>query len=384
MKQTVRMNITNACGLECSFCPIYCSENNRSFLGFEKFKEIIDTYKYYALEVVLEGGEPFLNKRLYLFIEYLAQMDNLKKVTISTPGLLLSKNLDNVLETASRLTVPVEMNIAITSELIEKNKDHLLLCKSVLNRSQINPFIRVSFKVRYSTEEDLDYLLNQIDSYGIPRIYLDIHSFQAIGRLKDSEYPMCKIPNDGLWVCYASDGECFHQDLVARAEHEKNIANNMISNLPVFDAANHKRMWMYTVQRLHEISFENKHCIDCSIFEYQRQYIASNLNFFTSEMLREKCLSYAKYYATRFPGDNYCDHDPFVPDIEYDCCAENITREFFLNEQAMMRTTDVQRFYENKMLALQIAEKIANLPVRGDIRVTIEPGAGCSCPCCND
>lgn len=381
MKKVVRINITNRCNLECSFCCVYGSPKNTSFIDFNKFKDIIDEYNSYALEVKLEGGEPLLHHRLFLFIEYLATIKNLKKVVIQTNGSLLEQHAEHIIKDAIRLNIPIELKIGINTELIKRNKNHLAICRALLSKSQCIPNFRVMFAVRYLNEEDLEYLLSEIDTYSIPRIYCDIDIFRAYGRLSGSEYPPVVNPDDASnWVCYASDGTYFGTDLEARSEHEKFIISNQPSTEPVFDNANHKKMWNATIQYLSDITFENKSRVTLWILEFQKNYILQNLNTYTKDMISERIYNYAKYYVTRFPTQNYCEHDPFIATVPYDCCAENITREFFYNEQAMKRTTDKSRFYEYKMIALDIAEKIANLSVKSNIKTTI---ATDTCQCFN-
>ena len=224
MNKIIRINITNKCNLECSFCCVYGSPQNSSFIDFNKFKEIIDEYKDYSIYVKLEGGEPLLHPRLFLFIEYLATLKNLKKLIIQTNGTLLEEHADHIIKDSIRLSIPIELKIAINHNVLNVNKNHMTLCKALLYKSLKIPTLSISYAVRYLNETDLENLLSIIDEYSIPRIYCDVDIFRAYGRLTDSEYPMvgdtCCSYN---WVCYASDGTCFGTDLVARSEHEKLI-----------------------------------------------------------------------------------------------------------------------------------------------------------------
>lgn len=381
MKKIVRINITNHCNLSCSFCCVYGSPKNRSFLEFEKFKEIVDTYKNYALEVKLEGGEPLLHPRLFLFIEYLATLKNLKKIIIQTNGIILEEHADHIMNDAIRLNIPIEVKIAINDVVLEQNKSHMLMCKAMFLRSQRIPNLRVSFAVRYLSDDDLEYLLGLIDEYSIPRIYCDIDIFKSYGRLSDSEYPEIIDPDGAAdWVCYTSDGTFFGTDLVARSEHEKLIIENQVTQQPVFDLVNHRRMWYESIRHLSEITFENKDIVKVWVFDFQKEYIRKNLNSYTEDMLHDKIYNYAKYYATRFHDSDYCRHDPFIYDIRADCCAENLVKEFYSNEHAMQKTTDMMRFYENKSLALDVANKIMNLCTKNNIMKTIDDSE-CCCRC---
>ena len=70
MKTGTRLyiNITNRCNTTCPFCCMYSGVSKTTEMPFETFKNIIDENEG-EFELQLEGGEPLLNKNIYLFIE---------------------------------------------------------------------------------------------------------------------------------------------------------------------------------------------------------------------------------------------------------------------------------------------------------------------------
>lgn len=379
MKKLLRINLTNYCPMECCSCPIYCEKGNHSYLPFHAFQKIIDQYKDYQLKVVLEGGEPLAHKGIFLFLEYLSACKHVQNVTIRTNGIFLKEELaDSLFALIKRSCLRFDIKVKITSELIEKNKEHMAMCKSLFDHAKRLGTFQVSFEVFYSNDADYEYLLSMIDKYELPKEFCEFSVFRAIGKLSCSEYP--KVEDGGLkcWECFASDGTNFEQSLTARAEYEKSLGLSGQVLIPVFDAVSHKALWKELFEFISSISYENRNDVCITSHEIQRRFIETHLNKYTYGMLHEKIYNYAVYYATRFHRSEWSEKSPFVPSVPFDWCAEKKVAEFFLNEQAMMRTTDIQRFYENKNLCLEIADSIANLSVRDDIKVTLDK---CCCSC---
>lgn len=367
MKKIIRINITNKCNLECSFCCVFGSPANNTFMDFDTFKDIIDKYKSLPIVVKLEGGEPLLHNRLYLFIEYLSSLENVKKIVIQTNGVILDQHIDRIIEFSNRLEKPIEVKIGINDETI-KNENLLKYASSVIVKSQHSPFVRISFAVRYSSEENLKQLLEILDHYSIPRILCDVDVLNSYGRLENTDYPKPCVPYKFLYECYASDGKYFNDDLELRSKHEQLLINSSHLEYPAFDLTNHHQMWKETISVIDDINFENKYDVRLWSFEFQHQYILNHLNNFTAHMIQEHTHNYAKYYAKRIAHHNYCQYDPFEYEVGYvDCCAENLIREFRMKEQNMKRTTCREVFYANKLAAIELAKKISKLKVKESV-----------------
>ena len=373
MKKHLRINVTNYCSMECSTCPISCEKRNHSYLSFSAFQNIIDSNKEFDLHVVLEGGEPLAHKGTFLFLEYLATLKNVQKVTLYTNGAFLPEHGDYLKALVKRTRLPFELKMKITSELVEKNTKHMGIAKAYFEDSKKYGDFAVSFEVRYANDEDYNALSALVDKYGIPRSRCEFDVFRAIGRLANSEYPK---PLSGtslkLWECFASDGTNFGQSLGARAQYEESLGISGIVLIPVFDAVNHKKMWMETFNYVSGITYENRNDFCVDIFGMQKAFIERHLNPYTHSMLHDKIYNYAVYYATRFNQSEWEAKDPFVPEKIHDWCAEKKCAEFFLTVQNMIKTTDIERFYEYKNISLRLADSIANLAVRSDIKFTLD------------
>ena len=127
-------------------------------MTFDAFKRIVDETDG-SFELQLEGGEPLLNKNLFLFLEYAVSTNRCKKIILLTNGILLEEHMNRLIDFSSWNQILLESNV----------------------------------------------------------FYL-----QSYGKLKDSEEyekPII-VQNIEDWSLYASDGKCFGQDLIARSEYE--------------------------------------------------------------------------------------------------------------------------------------------------------------------
>ncbi|MFH1638665.1 MAG: radical SAM/SPASM domain-containing protein [Candidatus Woesearchaeota archaeon] len=70
---TCQIEPTNICNLKCPTCPTGCGKmtRKRGRMGFSTFKKVIDEAGDYMVQIVLMNyGEPFLNKDIYRMISY--------------------------------------------------------------------------------------------------------------------------------------------------------------------------------------------------------------------------------------------------------------------------------------------------------------------------
>ena len=90
MKTGTRLyiNITNRCNTTCPFCCMYSGESKSTEMPFETYKQIIDENDG-EFELQLEGGEPLLNRNIYLFIEYAISTQRCKKVIVLSNGIVM-------------------------------------------------------------------------------------------------------------------------------------------------------------------------------------------------------------------------------------------------------------------------------------------------------
>lgn len=90
----IYIEITNACNLNCSFCPDY--KRKRSFMTAEDFEHIIKRISPYTKYIFFHVmGEPFLHPLLPQFLDI---ADNYGlRVNITTNGVLLGERADEII-----------------------------------------------------------------------------------------------------------------------------------------------------------------------------------------------------------------------------------------------------------------------------------------------
>lgn len=102
------IEITNACNLNCEFCPYRYDKRKTGKIGYMKmdvFKQLIDTLESQTEEFMLfNRGEPFMHHMIYEMIEYA----NAKKpVIIATNGTLV--NVEQLYAIPGKKTIAVSI-----------------------------------------------------------------------------------------------------------------------------------------------------------------------------------------------------------------------------------------------------------------------------------
>lgn len=224
IKQGTRLyiNLTNACNTNCPFCCMFSGSNKKTYLSFDKFKEIIDSCKD-NFELQLEGGEPLLHKNIYLFIEYAISTGRCAKVLILTNGLILDKHLYRLVEIRNYYNIPFEIKISINYWLIKENKNHLKNLNKILFAVEFIPNFKITFNVRKRkiVDEWIEYELKKYELYDHSNIFY----LQSYGKMANDEIYEKPIIAQNIknWIIYSCDGTSFGQDLIARSEYEKTL-----------------------------------------------------------------------------------------------------------------------------------------------------------------
>ena len=359
IKKILRLNVTNQCNLSCASCPIKANIYNNSFMKFNVFQNILCEHRNIPLEVVLEGGEPFLHPQIFLFLEYLKTVPNFKKVIISTNG-YVEEYFDTLLDTINRLNICVQLNVAITSSLIESCPSHMEMCKKLFEEEQSKKKFHLTFDVTYTSEEDKDSLTSIIKEYEIPLDYCTFSIVRAYGALKDTEYPKLE-EGKREWHCYASDGTYFCNDLSARADYELSLCNE--DEVPIFDIVNHRGLWLSTKIFLADISFETQDDIKQSVKNFQLDYIHRN----TPECMFP---SYISQYMYISGGVNPV--TSYTPvELEHEV-VDGLAH-------VMDITPDIERFYQYKEFAMKLCTDIAYFEPAKGVKTNADDCCKCKC-----
>ena len=223
MKTGTRLyiNITNRCNTTCPFCCMYSGVSKTTEMPFETFKNIIDENEG-EFELQLEGGEPLLNKNIYLFIEYAISTNRCKKVIVLSNGIVLKDHIKRLVDLHKWYDIPFEVKVSVNYWLLKVNKNHL---KNIAENVFATEYIQ-NFNISLNTRKrkDDEWIDDEIAKYNMANINNSFY-LQSYGKMTgDKNYDgVVIVQNIENWKVYSVDGQCFGTDLVARSEHEKGI-----------------------------------------------------------------------------------------------------------------------------------------------------------------
>ena len=211
--------LTNKCNADCDFCCMWSSSRKNTFFDFNRFKEIIDGDSG-DFEMYLEGGEPFLNKHIILFMEYAYYTGRCKNLVISTNGLLLQEYSARLMDFLSRSKIPMVLKVSINYHLYDMDKNLFKKRRDLLTATEFIDNLKVVFNVRLRKEDDfIVALLKENRLYDVSNVFY----LQKYGRYEDKngyDLPFIKQEVEEFHL-FSTDGIDFGHDMVARSNHEK-------------------------------------------------------------------------------------------------------------------------------------------------------------------
>lgn len=223
MKKGTRLyiNITNRCNTKCPFCCMYSGEDKTTEMPFNTFKKIIDETEG-EFELQLEGGEPFLNQDIYLFIEYAISTTRCNKIIVLTNGIILKENLKRLVDIHKWYNIPFEVKVSVNYWLLKVDKDHLKHIAECVFATAYIPGFNITLNTR--KRKDDEWIDQEITKYNLQDINNSFY-LQSYGRMTgNKDYDgVVIVQNIENWKVYSVDGQCFGTDLVARSEHEKEL-----------------------------------------------------------------------------------------------------------------------------------------------------------------
>ncbi|MFA5034749.1 MAG: radical SAM/SPASM domain-containing protein [Candidatus Margulisiibacteriota bacterium] len=106
------VELTNFCNAKCVFCPRDALTRPKGYMSFDLFKTIIEKAKELNISrMVFSGfGEPFLNKDILLFIQYLNQSAPAIELEIITNASLLTPETVEKLKTGKIESLVISFN----------------------------------------------------------------------------------------------------------------------------------------------------------------------------------------------------------------------------------------------------------------------------------
>jgi hypothetical protein len=200
---------------------MYSGVSKTTEMPFETFKNIIDENEG-EFELQLEGGEPLLNKNIYLFIEYAISTNRCKKVIVLSNGIVLKDHIKRLVDLHKWYDIPFEVKVSVNYWLLKVNKNHLKNIAENVFATEYIPNFNISLNTR--KRKDDEWIDDEIAKYNMANINNSFY-LQSYGKMTgDKNYDgVVIVQNIENWKVYSVDGQGFGTDLVARSEHEKGI-----------------------------------------------------------------------------------------------------------------------------------------------------------------
>lgn len=262
--KSILIETFNVCQGECKFCPykdIRATEEP-IYLDYERYKELIEEISRHDVKrlTLFNNNEPLIDKRIFDFIKYARDKLDKMEITLSTNGILLTKELLYKLKEAGLTYLYVSIpsvNDEYYTELMGRSIKKLLNILTDIKDKELIKMIRIAVpKTKYYDHESLKQQLGQYlicvwdleykENWNIQK------KFNSI--VDEIEYTgPCDRPLDQMVI--SSNGNVI---ICCRDWNYENVVGNIYDNT-IYDIWHNKIM--KKIQRL--IIEQNYNAIDC-------------------------------------------------------------------------------------------------------------------------
>ena len=136
----LRISVTDRCNFRCTYCmpkEIFNSDyeflHKDDLLTFEEITRISGLFAQLGVKKIrLTGGEPLLRKKLPVLIEQLSKIQGIDDISLTTNGVLLSKDVSQQLKDAGLKRITISLD-ALDNETFKKISDVGFDVEKVLN-----------------------------------------------------------------------------------------------------------------------------------------------------------------------------------------------------------------------------------------------------------
>ncbi|MEM6979879.1 MAG: GTP 3',8-cyclase MoaA [Planctomycetota bacterium] len=188
---SLRVSVTDRCNLRCTYCmpaesPDYC--DRLSILSFEEITRVVRIASQLGVtDVRLTGGEPLVRSQLHGLVGLLSPVPGIRKVTLTTNGLLLADQL-SALREAGLHSVNVSLDALDESSFSSITRRNGL--SKVLRAISACRQLRVPVKVnaiamKHFTEDQIESFGEFARSTGIPVRFIEFMPLDADGEWDD-------------------------------------------------------------------------------------------------------------------------------------------------------------------------------------------------------
>ncbi|WP_421716864.1 glycosyltransferase [Arcobacter arenosus] len=201
-KKIHQIEVTTYCNLQCFYCPIETIENKH--IEYEKFKNIVDSFKPNSTVRLQGTGEPFLHPKFYEMLTYVKQKGHYADVITNGTIKIKAKYIE--------LLDSIGFSIDTLEKQEAKNSKRYKLEITLENLFNVRKQNQRKVKI-FATDykQDLKPLKEFAKKHEIPLIIQSLQtktSYQSKYKLKEKEYSnySCKYIDHDLMQFYFVDG----------------------------------------------------------------------------------------------------------------------------------------------------------------------------------
>lgn len=152
----LRLSVTDRCNLRCNYCmPVDGIDfvNRKELLSYEEMLRLCTLLAAEGIEKIrITGGEPFVRTDIISFLEDLTQIEGIKKVSITTNGVLTKKYINDLKRIGIR-------DINLSLDTLDKER-----FKKIANRDEFEAVRDTLFSL---IQNDFNVKLNTVVMGGI-------------------------------------------------------------------------------------------------------------------------------------------------------------------------------------------------------------------------
>jgi radical SAM protein with 4Fe4S-binding SPASM domain len=167
--------INHDCNLKCMSCYNPIKKNKNYNFDLNKVKNIIDKIKNTGVfEIILTGGEPFLNLNIFEIIDYILSKNI--KLRINTNGILLTDEFIRELKKKKNITLTLGLDgISEKANDLIRGEGHFKRAVKILERlSKENINLYVNFTATHKNFSDVLKLKRFFRNFNVARVIVNV------------------------------------------------------------------------------------------------------------------------------------------------------------------------------------------------------------------
>ena len=195
----LRLSVTDRCNFRCDYCmPKEIFGDDFVFLPKEElltFEEMTRISRIYAelgvKKIRITGGEPLLRRNLYQLIEQLNEIEGIEDIGLTTNGLLLKKQGQNLYNAGLR-RINVSLD-AIDDEVFQAINNRNIKASTILEQIDYAVSIGFHVKVNVVIQKGVndDQIIPMIDYFKDKQIEIRFIEFMDVGN--DNGWDFSKV-----------------------------------------------------------------------------------------------------------------------------------------------------------------------------------------------